>query len=418
VASNTRIALSGETLILEGGRRMMGVNVKSPNVANATNSRTGRLFVGVDVHKDNHAAMALDCFGEVLENWEIGNEYGDFVSLVDEIEKVAGKKDLVPVFGLEDTYGAGDFLAKYLFGKGHEIKTVNPVLVKRERDFETHPEKSDLADAKGVAKVLIQRIDTLPHYNVTKTIEISRDMGNLVKDRETIVFEQTILKNQLHRILHQSWGSAYRSVFKDVFSKQSLIFWSDFPSAIECKKSHKRVVKPDWIRKTDYEELPQTSGITQNQVRRKTKRILAIREELKEIETELKQLLEQTGQKLETLPGCGTTLASVVISEIKDVRRFKTPAQLAKYAGLAPRSYESGKKKRHIKSKSGNRRLNRAIYQIALTQISNQGIEKAKEYFQKKIGESKSKKHALTCLKRQIIDIIWSMLKEKRGYYP
>jgi len=82
------------------------------------------------------------------------------------------------------------------------------------------------------------------------------------------------------------------------------------------------------------------------------------------------------------------------------------------------RQVYSGKRKRHIKTRSGNRRLNRALYQIVLTQISNQGIEKARTYFQKKVDEGKSKKHALTCLKRQIINIIWSMLKEKRAYYP
>lgn len=187
---------------------------------------------------------------------------------------------------------------------------------------------------------------------------------------------------------------------------------------MDLKTSRKRIEKPDWIKAIPSEELPQVSQILKNQIKRKARRMLAIRLELKEIEAELKEVTTKTGQKLETLPGCGTILAATVLSEIKDVKRFKTPAQLAKYAGLAPKSHESGKKKRHVKSKSGNRRLNRAIYQIALTQISKQGIPKAKDYYQKKISESKSKKHALTCLRRQIIDIIWSMLKEKRAYYP
>lgn len=380
--------------------------------------RFRRLFVGVDVHKDNHAAVALNCFGEAEESLEIENAYGDFRLLARRIEEIASARRLKPVFGLEDTYGAGDFLARYLVSQGYEVKTINPVLVKRERDHEAHPEKSDLVDAKGVAKVLIQRIDTLPQYNVTKTSDIAIDLRNLVKDRETIVKEQTVLKNQLHRLLHQSYGSGYRHMFRKIFTKQALSFWIDFPSALNLKGSRKRVVKPEWITRAFPEELPHASQIVDNQIRRKSRRLLQIKEELKEIEAELKETVRMTNQQLETLPGCGTTLTAVVLSEIKDIERFKTPAQLAKYAGLAPRALESGKKKRHIKTRSGNRRLNRAIYQIALSQIGYQGIPKAKGYFQKKVSESKSKKHALTCLRRQIIDIVWSMLKEQRPYYP
>jgi transposase len=82
-----------------------------------------------------------------------------------------------------------------------EVRTINPVLVKREREYETHPEKSDLADALWVAKVLIQRIDSVPTFSITEATEISRDIRALTKDRQTIVLEQTRLKNQLHGLL-------------------------------------------------------------------------------------------------------------------------------------------------------------------------------------------------------------------------
>ena len=377
-----------------------------------------RLFVGMDVHKDNHAAVAVNCFGTPLLEQELGNEMNDFHHLVARVQTIAKEYKLVPVFGLESTTGSGDFLARFLFTHGFEVKTINPVLVKRERDYETHPEKSDLQDALGVAKVLIQRIDSVPAFSVTETTEISRDIHTLVKDRETIVLEQTRLKNQLHGLLHHAYGSPYRTLFHDLFSKKALLFWKDFPSARALKQSRKHQMnKPDWIKSVRIEELPLTSPTQEHQIERKTKRLLQIKDELKEIEKELICLVEKTGQKLNTLPGCGPTLSAVVLSEIKDIHRFESPARLAKYAGLAPRKLESGKQKRHVKTKSGNRKLNKAIYQIALTQISNQGIPKAKAYFQKKVSEGKSKKHALTCLKRQIIDIIWSMLKEQRAYY-
>ena len=208
-----------------------------------------RLFVGMDVHKDNHAAVATDCFGSILLKQEIGNEMKDFYSLVSRIQALAKEKNLTPVFALEDTSGSGDFLARFLFNRGFEVKTVNPVLVKRERDYETHPEKSDLADALGVAKVSIQRIDTLPNYSISETTEISRDIRALTKDRETIVLEQTRLKNQLHALLHHSYGSNYKSIFPDPFSKKALIFWQNFPTVRNLKKSKKEILKNQFGRK-------------------------------------------------------------------------------------------------------------------------------------------------------------------------
>ncbi len=377
-----------------------------------------RLFVGIDVHKDNHAAVVVDCFSQPLAELKFENSHQSFKKLISQIQTLTRERRDKPIFGLEDTYGSGEFLARFLWNSGFEVKIINPVLVRRERNYETHPEKSDLRDALGVARVLIQRIDTLPTYSITESAEIARDLHALVKDRETLIVEQTRLKNQLHRYLHHSYGSPYRTIFKNPFSKKALTFWQTFPSAQVLACSRRQVAKPDWIKGVPVGELPFASTACKHQITRKARRLLAIREELSEIETELQILLGKTGQYLHTLSGCGPVLAAVVLSEIKDISRFRSPAKLAKYAGLTPRAFESGKQKRHIRTKSGNRRLNCALFRIALTQISNQGIPKAKTYFQKKIREGKSKRHALLCLERQIIDIIWSMLKDKRPYYP
>ena len=377
-----------------------------------------RLFVGMDVHKDNHAAVAANCFGEKIWQEELGNSPADFKKLICRVRLLSVERGLSPVFGLEDTSGSGHFLARHLFASGLEVKTVNPVLVKNLRQYETHPEKSDLADALGVAKVLIEKIDTLPAFSITETTELARDLHALVKDRETIVREQTRLKNQLHKALHTAYGSPYKTMFKNIFAKKALLFWINFPSAKNIFSTKKHIGKPNWIIQAKKEELPATTVPLEHQIQRKAKRLLAIWDELNEIEKETKELVEQTGQQLNTLRGCGTTLSATVLSETKDIARFATPAKFAKYAGIAPKRYESGKKKRCVKTKSGNRRLHKAIYQIALTQISNQGLPKAKDYFKKKVAEGKSKKHALVCLMRQISDIIYSMLKNKRAYYP
>jgi transposase len=260
------------------------------NIASLEAERHRFLYVGMDIHKDNHTAIATNCFGQNLLELAISNSEQDFDDLVARVERLSKTKNLKPIFGLEDSYGYGLRLAKHFYKKGLLVKMIAPVLVDRERQYETHPEKSDSLDALGVAKVLIQRIDRLPNYSLSKNDEISKNIKELTLDREFLVKEQGRLKNQLHRLLHKTHNSEYRTKFKDPFSLKALKYWR------RCPFPRKKNENTDNI------------PILKNQIRRKIKRLLDIKEEVKEIEQELNCLIQQTNQKIETLNGCGTVL--------------------------------------------------------------------------------------------------------------
>lgn len=352
------------------------------------------LYVGVDVHKDQHTAVAANCFGQTFLEKEINNSKEEFAELVKKVKILAETKNLKPIFGLEDTSAYGQRLALHLYQENFPVKVVSPVLVNRERKRLTHPEKSDSQDALGVAKALISKIGTLPNFSISKTNEIAKELKDLVIDREFLVKEQTRIKNQLHRLLHRSYNSEYREKFKNPFSVKALKYWSKHPVPADLSDN----------------------ALLKNQIKRKVRRMKGIKKEVVEIEEEMKTLLNQTDQKLETLNGCGLVLASSVLGEIKNIERFHSPNALAKYGGLCPKEKSSGKRIRHIKTKSGNRRLNKAIHRIALAQIGKQGNIYSKEYFKKKIAEGKNKSQAMCCLKRILINIIFMMLKHKTAY--
>lgn len=183
------------------------------------------LYVGVDVHKDQHTAVATNCFGQALLEREINNSEEEFAELVRKVKILAGTRNLTPVFGLEDTSAYGQRLASHLCQENLPVKVVSPVFVVRERGKLTHPEKSDSQDALGVARALISRIGTLPSFSISKTNEIAKELKDLVVDREFSVKEQTRIKNQLHRLLHKSYNSEYRERFKNPFSMKALEYW-------------------------------------------------------------------------------------------------------------------------------------------------------------------------------------------------
>ncbi len=344
------------------------------------------MFVGIDVHKDTHTAVGISPFGEKLFEITVGNYKQDFENLVQKVEEKSGT--LSPFFGLEDVRGYGERLAGYLYEK-YPVYHVPSILVDRARQNATHPEKSDSLDAFGVAKVMMQNIDSLPAYTISQDSKKAKQIKELSMDREYLVEERTRLKNHLHSLLHRIYNSEYKEMYKDSFALKALKFWS--------------------------KAKPKCDPFLHRSMKRKVKRLLDLRIEIADLEEEMETML-LGNYTLQTLSGCGTVISGMIVGEIGDISRFHSPGALAKYAGCSPRECSSGKKVRHVKSRSGNRRLNCAFHRMALSQISRMGNEKARTYFKRKISEGKSKSQALVCLRRQIVNIVWMMLKHKTVY--
>ena len=357
-------------------------------------NRSQVLYVGIDVHKDTHTAVALSPFGEKIFEMTISNESEDFISLVEKTKSEANRIGLIPSFGLEDIHSWGERLSSFLVEEGLPVTAVAPVLVDHLRQKTTHPEKNDSLDALGVAKVMIQKIDTLPKHTLTEETKKAKQIRELSIEREWLGKERTRLKNQLHILLHRIHNSSYRTKFKDPFSKKALRYWvRSIPRNID--------------------------SILEQRTKRSLRRLLDLIEETQEIEDELTALMELNGFKIHTVSGCGPVIAAELIGEIGDINRFKSPGSLAKYAGCCPRECSSGKRIKWRKTRSGNRRLNKSFHRMALSQISRSGNNAAKEYFKRKISEGKTKSQALVCLRRQLVNIIWMMMKHKTEYvYP
>jgi len=356
-----------------------------------TTDRKNTLFVGVDVHKDTHTAVGISPFGEKIFEMKIENENEDFIALLERTRVESDKSGLSPSFGLEDVHSWGERLSSFLVEEGLPVRAVSPVLVDHRRSKMTHPEKSDSLDAFGVAEVMIRKIDSLPLYKLSEEAKKAKELRELSLERECLVKERARLKNQLHVLLHRIHNSAYKDKFKDPFSLKALRYW--------------------------LRSIPKnTDRILLQRMKRAVRRLLALRKEIQEIEKELEFLLEHGGYTLPTASGCGIVIASEIIGETGDIARFNSPGALAKYAGCAPRQHSSGKTTRWRKTRAGNRRLNRAFHRMALSQISRSGNEKAREYFERKISEGKTKSQALVCLRRQLVNVVWMILKHKTEF--
>ncbi|MBU1130438.1 IS110 family transposase [Patescibacteria group bacterium] len=358
---------------------------------------TKTVVVGVDVHKYSHTAIALDCWGQEKSIYEFSNDTLDkYVNWLDSL----GKRENVMV-ALEDVSGYGTHIVKCLVDTKFMLRYVPAILTERGRKRSIHREKSDKIDAGRVAKVILTKYEeTLPAKESIANKEergASANLDFLITERRGLVKEKTVLKNQLHALLHQYAGDHYADGFPKAFTKKAIL-------------GYQKQLKN--IKQGEAERLALANSIF-----RRLSRLNLIQSQIEEIDKSLRKVTKQissTQALANNIHGCGMITAATLMAEVTTIARFKTKSQFARYSGVAPVAKSSGRHNRLYTSPYGNRKVNRALHTIALSQIACRGDDRGKCYYQKKITEGKTKLWALRCLKRQLSNRVFKVLKDEK----
>jgi len=390
-------------------------------------------YVGIDNHKDVHTAVFLDCFFEKLGELQLQNLPSTFDSFLQQAQTF-----LMPgttfMFGFEDTSSYGRALTVYLKNHGISVKHVNSLLVARERRNQNVVQKNDSIDAECAARVLLSKFSELPNADTQDLYWVLRA---LVARRDALVKQRVMIKNQLHSFITPHYPG-YRKFFVNIDSKTALAFFMQYPS-------------PALLNTTTVEELTaflQNIGgvsnyssdfakdllaalqdtIVQHQEVRDTVIISVIRQlryimdELVQLEEAMVNFLPEFNCTLTSMTGIDTVTAARMLAYIGDIKKFTSSDKLARYAGIAPVSYSSGKKDTQHANECGNRQLNSLFYNLAVRLCFATGPSHKvmnsffHDYYGRKISEGKTKAQALKCAQRRLVNIIWTMLTYSEDY--
>jgi transposase len=398
--------------------------------------RENYLYVGMDLHKDTHTAVLVNCWNEKLDVIVIENKPSEFSKLAKRVNKKANTLGLSPLYGLENAYGYGRSLAVWLIEKGYMVKDVNPSLAYDQRKSAPMMKKNDEHDAYCVATVLINQLHTLPN---AKPEDNHWTLSQLVNRRDTLVKDGIRLKNGLHEQVSIAYPS-YHKFFCDIDRKTALYFWKNYPSPVYLRNkavdelfeefkviaSNTRKSKIELIFECVYndgetirEYQESRDFITQSLARCLEQQ----KEEIALIDSEIERMLMFFDYKLTTIPGVSIATASKLIAEIGDIRRFANADKLAHYAGIAPIKFSSSGKGKEQSSKQGNRELHGLFYFLAVSMVTVPKTGKPNQpifysYYQRKISEGKTKSQALVCIMRRLVNILYGMMKNKTEYRP
>ncbi|MHC2995527.1 MAG: IS110 family transposase [Candidatus Atribacteria bacterium] len=169
-------------------------------------------------------------------------------------------------------------------------------------------------------------------------------------------------------------------------------------------------------RLNNIEYMPGLTDIYKTIILSYAQRILELQKEIKGIDKKLDEIGNQNKEvnHLKTIPGVATKLASRLIGEIGDINRFPSEKQLAIYCGIACVNNNSGKITKARAVYKANKICKQTL--IAMVGGSIPLSPQCKAYYLKKRAEGKSHNHALRCLARQLIKVIYKMLTEERDY--
>jgi transposase len=335
--------------------------------------------IGVDPHKASHTAAALDEHGQLLGQQRIPATLDGYRTL-----RAWAARWRQRCWAVEGAHGIGRALAQRLVGDGEQVLDVPAKLAARVRVLSVgHGRKRDPDDAVSVA-VAARNLPALRQVGVEDQATV---LHLLTKRRQDLVAARTQTINRLHRLLMDLVPGGAR---RNLTAKRAAALLAAVAPAGQPAVTR-------W----------QLAGELVADIRQLEERIAAV-------EARIKTEVTQANTSLVGLFGVGPVLAATFLGAVGDIRRFPNKHHFAAHTGTAPLEASSGQVIRHRLSRAGDRKLNHALYMMAMVQVRRPSAGQA--YYRRKLAEGKSPKEALRCLKRRLSDAVYRCLLADQRY--
>ncbi len=331
------------------------------------------MIVGIDSHKEMLAACIVDRLGRVLGAQPFSNTPEGH----EELLVWARGHGEIDRFGIEGSGGFGRAVARRLDKEGERVFEVPANLTLRERRRLKKAGKSDPEDALAIARVTARERDLPP----VRRHPAHSELRLLVDYREQLLSERTKLANRVHADL-TALRPGYQRLCPKLVTKKAMA---------EAKAL-----------------LHGIPGLHSDLARRRLQRVAEIDDELRDLGRDIAGRVAKSGTRLLDIHGIGSLTAARILAEVDDVRRFRSKDHFASANGTAPIPASSGQTIRHRLNRGGNRRLNRAIHLVALTQARSD--PRGRTYVERRRAEGKTWREAIRCLKRRLSDVIYRCL--------
>ena len=329
---------------------------------------------GVDTHRDDHVAAAVDAAGRLLGTASFPATAAGYRQLLGWLANWGTLRCV----GVEGTgsYGAG--LARHLAAAGICVVEVN----RPNRQERRRRGKSDTVDAETAARAALCGHATAQPKTHDGPVEAIR---MLTVARRSALKARTGAANQIHGLLttapeqlkHQLAGLKGRALIDAC---------ADPPPATDT-----------------------LCGAAQTALRSLARRHQTLSAEIAALDNDLRDLCAAANPALLATTGVGAdTAAALLIAAGDNPDRLKTEASFAALCGTSPITASSGQTTRHRLNRGGNRHANSALWRIAMVRLRCDPTTQA--YAARRRLDGKTNRDIIRCLKRHIAREIHHLL--------
>ena len=341
------------------------------------NSRAVQVIIGVDTHKDQHVAVALDGRGVRLDEKHVPVATCGY----EELERWSCDLGRVHAFGVEGTgsYGAG--LARFLTCRGYTVIEVN----RPDRSVRYRKGKSDPTDAEMAARSVLAGVaDATP-----KSGEGEVEMIRMLKTaKNSAVKARTQAVNQMKALVLTAPAELRETL--DGLGANAL--------AARC-----RSFRPG--------RLGNPTAAAKYALRSLACRYRQLSKEIQDLRAEIERLIQTTAPALVEAFGVGPdTAADLLIAAGSNPDRLHSEAAFASLCGVSPVPASSGKTNRHRLNRGGDRQANAALYRVVVVRLCHDLRTQA--YLRRRTAEGMSKIEVIRCLKRYVAREVYSIIRK------
>jgi transposase len=334
--------------------------------------------IGVDTHRDRHAAAVLDRNGGLVAQLEIDSGQAGLQALLGFVtDRAPGRR----CWALEGSgcYGAG--LASFLLAQGEWVVEVDRPKRPRGRTGA----KSDPLDAIRAGREALGR----------EHLACPRQRGQ----REAL------------RVLQLTRSGAVKVSADARRQLKALLVTAPEPLRAELRRG-------TWLRQAQAcaalvadPNDPVEHRATVRALRLTAERALAAHQEAKQLGNELRTLVRAIAPVLLAQPGVGPITAAQLLISWSHPGRLRSEAAFAMLAGVAPIPASSGQVVRFRLNRGGDRQLNRALHTIVM--IRDVWHEPTKRYVARRTARGKSPREIRRCLTRAVARGLYRLLERQ-----
>ncbi|MED4228907.1 IS110 family transposase [Neobacillus cucumis] len=393
------------------------------------------LVVGVDIAQQFHVARAVNFRGIVVgDPLTFNNNEEGFTSLLKWIKNLQRLNDLdEAIVGMEPTGHYWINLSKWLLNQNIEVVTVNPHLVKRNKENRDNTQsKSDKKDALVIADMVKNGY----YSEVRNTSESFEKLRVLMSNRDVVVKRLVSSINQLNRWVDIVFPEL-RQVFKDITAKGAIATLRLFPTPMELSTKQPHEIIMGW--KSLKKRQP---GLKKAQLLLQVAReAIGSKQALDAYKFHLEQLLEEYdlaviqlkrvekqvidvlykipyAKKLLAIKGISEISLAGILGEAGDISGFSHGNSLLRHAGLHLAEASSGKWKGQIVlSKRGRSRLRRFLYLMTMSLVVNNSEFHAIHSHNVKVKKLKKMKSIMKLLGK-LARILVGIARRNESYNP